>query len=280
MFSVAEARSTSSAWFRGVPLDYDGWAKRGMTGWGWTDVLPFFSATRRDHELGASTYHGTGGPMPVTTAPDVNPLSLAFITAGVEKGLDLNRDFNGARRDGRGSPVQQTSATVNGSARARGYLHPVLYGTGLTVLTGATRPTRTDQEPRSDRRGIHRCRGADGTARQARVGRPVRGNAAHSSAAHAVRHRSRPANSPREASTSSPIYPGVGQNLHDHPIVAAAWAGHPGRDVGPTQRVRRTPERYATARRGPLASIGQGGPPFLRCGPGHSRPRRPTHPHA
>ena len=73
------------AWFRGVPLDYDGWAKRGMTGWGWADALPFFRRSE-DHELGASAYHGTDGPMPVTTAPDVSALSLAFITAGVEEG--------------------------------------------------------------------------------------------------------------------------------------------------------------------------------------------------
>jgi choline dehydrogenase len=59
------------AWFRGVPLDYDGWATRGMTGWGWADVLPLFRRAE-DHELGASESHGTGGPIPVTTAPDLN----------------------------------------------------------------------------------------------------------------------------------------------------------------------------------------------------------------
>ncbi|MYT69775.1 hypothetical protein GTY60_08825 [Streptomyces sp. SID8367] len=40
--------------------------------------------------------------MPVTTPRDVNPLSLAFVTAGVETGLPLNRDFNGAELDGVG----------------------------------------------------------------------------------------------------------------------------------------------------------------------------------
>jgi choline dehydrogenase len=34
------------AWFRGVPLDYDGWAKRGMAGWGWDDVLPLLPPRR------------------------------------------------------------------------------------------------------------------------------------------------------------------------------------------------------------------------------------------
>jgi len=112
------------AWFRGVPLDYDGWAKRGMTGWGWDDVLPLFRRAE-DSELGASAYHGTGGPMPVTTAPDVSVLSLAFITAAVEEGLDLNRDFNGACRDGAGLMYSNVRNGERVSA-ARGYLRPVL----------------------------------------------------------------------------------------------------------------------------------------------------------
>jgi len=112
--SVAGAPINFLAWFRGIPLDYDGWAKRGMTGWGWDDVLPLFRRAE-DNELGASTYHGYGrAPMPVTTAPDPSALSLAFITAGVEEGLDLNRDLQRGTPRRRRFAVQQTFATANG----------------------------------------------------------------------------------------------------------------------------------------------------------------------
>ena len=67
--------------------------------------------------------------MPVTTAPDLNPLSLAFITAGVEEGLDLNRDFNGARRDGVGLMYSNVRNGERVSA-VRGYRHPALHRRG------------------------------------------------------------------------------------------------------------------------------------------------------
>ena len=38
--------------------DYDSWAKRGVAGWGWANVLPL-SRRVEDHELGASTLPGT-----------------------------------------------------------------------------------------------------------------------------------------------------------------------------------------------------------------------------
>ena len=66
--------------------------------------------------------------MPVTTPPDLNPLSLAFITAGAEEGLDLNRDFNGAHRDGVGLLYSNVRNGERVSA-ARGYLHPRCTGT-------------------------------------------------------------------------------------------------------------------------------------------------------
>ncbi|MFJ3576268.1 GMC family oxidoreductase [Streptomyces rubiginosohelvolus] len=124
-------------WFRGHRLDYDGWAAAGMRGWGWgwDDVLPPFRRSE-NHELGASDLHGTGGPVPVTTPKDVSPLSLAFITAGVESGLRLNRDFNGAELDGAGLVYSNIRDGERFSA-SRAYLHPAMDRPNLDVRTEA-----------------------------------------------------------------------------------------------------------------------------------------------
>lgn len=59
--------------------------------------------------------------------------------------------------------------------------------------------------------------------------------------------------------------PGVGQNLHDHPIASAGWPVTRGETWANATSPENT-EQYATCRRGPLASIGQAAA-FLRCGP-------------
>ena len=49
---------------RGVPADYDEWARLGNPEWGWRQVLPYFKRLE-DDELGASELHGAGGPIPI-----------------------------------------------------------------------------------------------------------------------------------------------------------------------------------------------------------------------
>jgi choline dehydrogenase len=232
-----------------------------MTGWGWADVLPLFRRAE-DNELGASAYHGTGGPMPVTTAPDLSVLSLAFITAGVEEGLDLNRDFNGARRDGVGLLYSNIRNGERVSA-ARGYLHPVLDRAGLTVLTGATARrvviqnravTGVEYTDAEGRRNLAQSPSVvlcAGTLRTPHLLMLSGIGPAGELAARGI-----------EVVTD---LPGVGHNLHDHPIVTAGWPVTRGETWADPTSPENT-QRYATSRRGPLASIGQAAA-FLRCGP-------------
>ncbi len=249
------------AWFRGVPLDYDGWAKRGMTGWGWDDVLPFFRRAE-DSELGASALHGTGGPMPVTTARDPNPLSLAFITAGVEKGLDLNRDFNGAYRDGVGLMYSNIRNGERVSA-ARGYLHPVLDRAGLTVLTGAT-----TQRVLTQNGAVTGVEYADAGGRLHVAQSPQVVLSAGTLRTPHLLMLSGIGPADELAAAGIDVLtdlPGVGQNLHDHPIVSAVWPVTQGETWADASSPENT-KRYAESRRGPLASIGEAAA-FLRCAP-------------
>jgi choline dehydrogenase len=87
---------------RGQASDFDEWESLGNKGWGWRDVLKVYRKLE-DHDLGASEFHGRGGPLHVTTIErHAHPLSRLFIAAGQEAGLAFNPDLNGATIEGIG----------------------------------------------------------------------------------------------------------------------------------------------------------------------------------
>src|SRR5262245_34853677 len=87
---------------RGQKSDFDEWEAMGNPGWGWREVLEAYRRLE-DHELGASEWHGSGGPLHVTTIDrHAHPLSRVFISAAQEVGLDFNSDLNGATIEGAG----------------------------------------------------------------------------------------------------------------------------------------------------------------------------------
>jgi choline dehydrogenase len=123
-------------YIRGHRADYDGWRDLGNAGWGYDDVLPYFKKAQ-NQERGASEYHGVGGPLNVADQRSPNPISQAFVDAGVGMGWPRNADFNGASQEG----VGLYQVTQKGGARnsaARGYLHPIRgKRPNLTVQTNA-----------------------------------------------------------------------------------------------------------------------------------------------
>lgn len=121
-------------YMRGHPGDYDDWAAAGNPGWAWRDVLPVFR--RGEHnERGADALHGTGGPLNVADVRSPNPVSLAFVEAGVQAGHARNADFNGASQSGVGL-YQVTQKNGRRWSAARAYLDPAIGRGNLTVLTG------------------------------------------------------------------------------------------------------------------------------------------------
>ncbi|GAA1324174.1 GMC family oxidoreductase [Pseudonocardia xinjiangensis] len=254
------------AWYRGHPFDYDGWAASGMTGWSWEEVLPAFRRSE-DHELGASALHGVGGPIPVTTPEDVSPLSLAFIAAGVEYGLPLNRDFNGERLDGVGLLYSNVRDGERHSA-ARAYLRPAADRPNLVVRTRAF-----------VRRVLLDGRRATGVRYSDALGQSFEVHAdSVTLAAGAVRTPQLlmlsgigPADHLREHGIEVIAHvPGVGANLQDHPSALIGWPVVRGA-TWLDALSDRNQALYAQERRGPLASIGQAGA-FLRCGAGAEAP--------
>ena len=120
---------------RGHPGDYDRWRDLGNTGWGHDDVLPHFIRSER-WALGQSAWHGSDGPLHINRLRSPNVLSQAFLEAGVQRGLNLNPDYNGATQDGIGlTQVYQRNGRRWSTADA--YLRPALRRPNLQVLTGA-----------------------------------------------------------------------------------------------------------------------------------------------
>lgn len=111
-------------YLRGHPSDFDGWAEAGCAGWDYESVLPYFR--RMETTYGRDPrYRGTDGPMlPAPAEPEVaNALSQIFLDAASESGFPLTDDFNGAHPEGAGWHDLSISGGVRQSTAAA-YLHP------------------------------------------------------------------------------------------------------------------------------------------------------------
>lgn len=121
---------------RGQASDFDDWAAAGNPGWDWAGVLPYYRKME-DHALGASQWHGAGGPVHVSEIRgDVHPMTHSFIEAARQAGLAFNPDLNGATIEGAGYYQITTKGGLRMSA-ARAYLWPARGRKNLRIETGA-----------------------------------------------------------------------------------------------------------------------------------------------
>ncbi|UYN95405.1 MAG: GMC family oxidoreductase N-terminal domain-containing protein [Enhydrobacter sp.] len=159
---------------RGQRLDFDGWAQRGNRSWGYCDVLPYFRRTERRLAADADdVFRGRDGNLPINDlATDWrDPLCDAFIEGAVEMGIPRNRDYNGATQAGV-SYVQRIVQNGRRVSAARGYLHPAMKRSNLTVRTGA-HATEIVLEGRRAVGVRYRAGGRDGAAAEVRARREV-----------------------------------------------------------------------------------------------------------
>jgi 5-(hydroxymethyl)furfural/furfural oxidase len=80
---------------RGQPADYDEWAELGAAGWTWQNVLPYFKKLERDQQM-SGPEHGKDGPVPIRRVPlDEWPaFSRALATSVEASGLPWIEDQN------------------------------------------------------------------------------------------------------------------------------------------------------------------------------------------
>jgi choline dehydrogenase len=107
-------------YIRGQKEDFDHWRQLGNTGWGYSDVLPYFRRAE-DQERGADELHGVGGPLSVSNVCEPHPLCEAFIAAAQQAGVPRNDDFNGPAQEGAGY-FQLTAKNGRRWSTAAGYL--------------------------------------------------------------------------------------------------------------------------------------------------------------
>lgn len=215
---------------RGLPRDFDGWARLGAPRWSWDHVLPAFRRMEDDRDFGDQETHGKGGPLPVSRPGEDqwHDLDSAFQDECLRRGVPELPDLNGGGECGVG-PVPTNSVDGVRISTAVSHLHAARQGGNLEVRPTSevlrvlvegeravgvvvgegqrghyTSPASATSVVRAD--SVVVCAGAVGSA--ALLLRSGIGAADRSSAA-GVR----------------PVVdlPGVGENLVDHPSVVV-WA--------------------------------------------------------
>ena len=120
---------------RGFRASYDAWALRGAKGWGFDDLLPFFMRSE-DTEGRDPALRGRGGPLRPAPAAPGHPVAEAGLAAAAQAGYPIAADVNSGAEQGFGwSDLSIADGRRQSAADA--YLSPVLGRPNLDVVTGA-----------------------------------------------------------------------------------------------------------------------------------------------
>jgi choline dehydrogenase len=120
---------------RGQHADYDEWRDLGCTGWGWSDVFPYFLRAEKQ-QRGNDAWHSADGLLDVSDIWRKHMVSDAVIEAFHEAGIPRNPDINGADQEGAGY-FQSNIKRGKRVSTATAYLHPVMGRKNLQIVTNA-----------------------------------------------------------------------------------------------------------------------------------------------
>ena len=97
---------------RARPADFARWARRGIEGWSWEEVLAAYKALEQTPD-GEEAWHGRSGAFPIRQrmAEETTPAIRAFVEALQAVGLRQVPDFNGPVQHG-SVPLRSTSSTA------------------------------------------------------------------------------------------------------------------------------------------------------------------------
>jgi choline dehydrogenase len=207
---------------RGSTADFDGWAARGLDGWAFDDVLPWFRKLEADLDFRDTAWHGSDGPVPITRYPDLErtPIHQAAVNAMIEAGIPVVEDHNQPGAVGVG-PMPMTSRAGHRVTTLDAYLAPRQRPANLAIRGGSIVDAVELEGGRAT--GV---RLADGSRLSA--GRVVICAGTYGSPAILLRSGIGP---PADlGALGIPVVadlPGVGSNLADHPgaDVDVGWDG-------------------------------------------------------
>jgi len=206
-------------YLRGQARDYDNWRQLGNPGWGWDDVLPYFTR-HEDYYAGADEVHGAGGEWRIEKQRLSWELLDAFADACAAAGIPKTEDFN------RGNNLGVSYFRVNQRAgwrwnTARGFLGPAKGRANLTILTHAEASGLVLEGRHA--RGV-RFR-QKGQAREARARREVILATGAIGSPHLIQLSGIGPGSMLQAHGIPVVHdlPGVGGNLQDHLQIRCAY---------------------------------------------------------
>jgi choline dehydrogenase len=254
---------------RGHRRDYDDWAERGLAGWGYADVLPYFRKSERSWQ-GENTYHGASGEMEIAV-PRSNMLYEEIRAASVAAGFPATDDYHGARSDG----FQRSEMTVVRGRRgstARLFLKPAMGRPNLLVETRALARRVRIEKGRAV--GVDYVQG--GREFTAMADREViLAGGVYASPQLLMLSGVGPA-AELNSLGITPVndLPGVGKNLIEHPFMFVGWNVRPGafRSELRLDRAALWVLRWALFGEGLFATNGAAGNLFIRTEPTLDRP--------
>jgi choline dehydrogenase len=120
---------------RGNPNDYDEWARMGLGGWSFADVLPYFRKSEASWR-GASEYHGASGPLTASQHRTDRYVYPRLIETAEKLGYRHLGDFHEGEQEGFSAPDFNVHHGRRASTSRR-YLRPAISRPNLTVETGS-----------------------------------------------------------------------------------------------------------------------------------------------
>jgi choline dehydrogenase len=197
---------------RGIPQDYDDWAKLGCDRWSYKDVLPYFKLAENNDTFSGEA-HGVSGPAHTSAQRATHYLTKAWVKACQEYGIPFNPDFNSGHQAGAGY-YQVAMKDGRRCSAAAAYLTPARGRTNLEIKTD-TKVTRVLIE---NKRAIGVEYVEDGVTKTARAKKEVIVSAGAIGSPHLLMLSGiGPADELKEVGVAvKHDLPGVGKNLQDH----------------------------------------------------------------
>jgi choline dehydrogenase len=204
---------------RGCRADYDGWARAGLVGWGYEDVLPYYRRSEANWR-GASRWHGAEGPLTVARHPRDAYIYPRLIATAEKLGFRHLDDFHGADFEGFSAPDFNVHRGERASTVTR-FLRPAMRRPNLQVVTEAL-ARRVQFEGRRACGVEYQVGGAVRTARAARA--VVLCAGAFNNPQLLMLSGIGPASElARHGITLLQDLPGVGRNLQEHQSLAMIY---------------------------------------------------------
>jgi choline dehydrogenase len=123
-------------YMRGHPSDYQEWEALGASGWGYSDVLPYFRKMETSWR-GEGQYHGASGPVHVRAIEKKHVLHEPLMSSAVGAGFTNSNDLSAEVAEGFALGEATIDARGRRVSSSTAYLRPAMKRPNLEVRTHA-----------------------------------------------------------------------------------------------------------------------------------------------